>query len=356
MNKKVSIIIPAYNASKYIKHTLNCIRNQTYSNIELILVDDGSKDNTLEIMYNFKGDNEHVLVVPMVKNGGVSKARNKGMEVSTGDYIFFLDSDDIIDLNAVEKMVEAAVNNDADLVELKKLFWNKSGAYIFQFEMPELHQKFHICSVKVDGKEVNTSPFMASKLYKREIIGDIKFNEEIKCYEDLLFSYNVNKNVRKYVYLDKVNYHYIQRPNSLANSFSKNHFDYIKVIEMIRDSDGISMNKRDKFIVDTIIAIAASKVSKIDVPLKEGKELVKEFTGNVNDLYPNWRKQVHWSRKVVLRALQSKALLTLYLPLIKRVNLVKVTFDIRGISAKLNFKQRKEYKQVRWIAEILDED
>lgn len=101
--KKVSIIIPVYNSSKHIKECLNSVINQTYKNLEIIVVNDNSIDNTMDIVNSYK--DKRIKVINLVKNSGVSIARNKGVEISTGDYICFLDSDDCWDLEKIEKQV-----------------------------------------------------------------------------------------------------------------------------------------------------------------------------------------------------------------------------------------------------------
>ena len=106
--KKVSIIIPVYNSSKHIKECLNSVINQTYKNLEIIVVNDNSTDNTMDIVNSYK--DKRIKVINLVKNSGVSIARNKGVEISTGDYVCFLDSDDCWNLEKIEKQVNFIKN------------------------------------------------------------------------------------------------------------------------------------------------------------------------------------------------------------------------------------------------------
>ena len=106
--KKVSIIIPVYNSSKYLKECINSVIKQTYKNLEIIIVNDKSTDNSLEIINSFS--DKRIIVINLEKNSGVSIARNKGVEASTGDYICFLDSDDYWNLRKIEKQVKFIKN------------------------------------------------------------------------------------------------------------------------------------------------------------------------------------------------------------------------------------------------------
>lgn len=110
MNKKVSVIIPMYNSEKYIKDCLNSVINQTYSNLEIIVIDDCSTDSSLELVRNIK--DSRIKIIKFDENKGVSNARNKGIELAEGDYICFIDSDDIWVENKIEKQIEFIVKND----------------------------------------------------------------------------------------------------------------------------------------------------------------------------------------------------------------------------------------------------
>lgn len=114
-NEKVSIIVPVYNAEQYLGYTITSILKQTYKNIEIILVNDGSKDDSLIICQNYAAIDDRVKVLD-VPNGGVSNARNCGIESATGEYIQFVDSDDVITENMTERLVDTMHIYEADMV------------------------------------------------------------------------------------------------------------------------------------------------------------------------------------------------------------------------------------------------
>ena len=109
-NIKVSVIVPVYNVEKYIRQCLESIINQTYKNLEIIVVNDGTKDNSMKIVEEYLSD-ERIKVINK-ENGGIASARNRGIDEATGEYISFVDSDDWLELNTYEKLVEIIVDED----------------------------------------------------------------------------------------------------------------------------------------------------------------------------------------------------------------------------------------------------
>ena len=112
---KVSVVVPVYNSEKFLEYCIQSILNQTYTNIELILVNDGSTDNSLNICAKYKLEDDRVVVINQ-KNMGVSVARNNGIIHATGEYLQFVDSDDFVDINMTEKLIYAAKENKASMV------------------------------------------------------------------------------------------------------------------------------------------------------------------------------------------------------------------------------------------------
>ena len=114
-DSKISIIVPVYNAEKYLVECLNSLVEQTYKNIEIILIDDGSIDNSAKICDEYAKKDERIKVVHQ-KNSGVSVARNNGLDMHTGDYVMFVDSDDWIELNTCEILINNIISNDKDIL------------------------------------------------------------------------------------------------------------------------------------------------------------------------------------------------------------------------------------------------
>lgn len=224
---KISIIIPAYNAENTIKRCLLSIINQTYNNIEIVVVNDGSTDNTLKILKELSIKYKNIVVYNK-KNNGVSSARNKGLEICTGDFITFIDSDDYIDNIFLEEMINLIKISNLDLVACGIKYESKSGKII----KDNTYEKIIAKTKKEIGNNLNkfNKSFVYGKIYKKSIIerNNIKFNENISLGEDTLF-------VMEYLYfiengiaiLNKSLYHYV---DANIDSLSKKYHSDIKEI------------------------------------------------------------------------------------------------------------------------------
>ena len=123
---KISVLIPVYNASEFLYDSIPSILNQTYSDIELVCVNDGSKDNSLEILNKFKSKDSRIKVIDK-ENGGCGSARNRALEEATGEYIYFFDPDDKLEENAFELAMDSAMKNDSDMVVFKANIFDEKG-------------------------------------------------------------------------------------------------------------------------------------------------------------------------------------------------------------------------------------
>ncbi len=215
MNKeiKVSIIVPVYQVEKYIEKCLNSLINQTYKNIEIILIDDGSQDRSGEICDEFANRDSRIRVFHK-KNEGVSVARNIGIENSNGEYITFVDSDDYVDRNYVEELINSCVNNDSDISFCGVQNENENGE--ISTITRQIEKKLHGNAML---KEMFDEKYFVSvcwaKLYKKSVIGNIRFDSNMRIAEDLKFLYEISKNVNNsYINTLQPMYHFLQRENS----------------------------------------------------------------------------------------------------------------------------------------------
>ncbi len=234
-NALISIVIPVYNAEKYLPKCLDSILDQTYSNLEVICVNDSSPDNSLEVLNRYAEKDSRFHVIDK-ENEGVSAARNAGLSEAFGEYVMFVDADDWIDAETCQIAVNAMTDYQADVIlwsyvsenhgnqSFKKLF---DGDTVFEEEMckQRLHRRF----VGIAGDEL-AHPELADalcpvwgKLYKREVIqkSGATFVDlsEIGTYEDGLFNLEVFGEVKKAVYLDRCMYHY--RRDNIGSTTSK---------------------------------------------------------------------------------------------------------------------------------------
>lgn len=349
--EKVSIIIPLYNAERYLKVVLNSLLKQTYSNLEYILINDGSTDNTYKILQEYYQQDAKIKLITFKENKGVSYARNAGLRLATGKYLFFFDSDDFLDDNAIKEMVQVALKENADLVELKMLYWFKHKKNILYFVAPELQERFYLNRMQIKGSAVYTSSYVTGKLYKRELIGELIFDETIPCYEDVIFTNEIIKRVKNYVFLKHLNYHYLQRSDSLINNFGLEHLNYLSIIKEIKGSS-IVFDKRDELIINSILALISGKISKVNMPLGEKRELIRGAIATIGEMYPLSKKQMRLYQRFLIRLFRNKKFLFVYLIIIKKINLLKVTFFLKAKWQRTRRLKHSKYKEIKLFYEL----
>ncbi len=200
--KKVSIIIPAYNASKTIDKALNCLKNQSYTNFEVLTVDDGSSDSTLSILQYWQKMDDRFHAIH-IEHGGVSRARNTGISQATGDYIQFMDADDTLSENMLSKMVDLLEKNDADLCVCR--YTNSILKCFYQDNVYDLTNKNDLYSFYQDCFGL-VMPW--NKLWKRECF-TIPYDENVHISEDELCNFSNLPNVKKVVSTSEYLYFYV---------------------------------------------------------------------------------------------------------------------------------------------------
>lgn len=216
MNKKVSVIVPVYKVEKYLDRCVESIVNQTYENLEIILVDDGSTDNCPAMCDKWAEKDNRIKVIHK-ENGGLADARNAGLNVAQGAYIGFIDSDDYIDLDMYECLIHYAVANNADISgcfyrKIGKDFVNELGS---DYSVKVFNCEEYLC----EYYSKNVLYFSCcNKIYKRELIGATRFSPEAGLCEDGCFNYETSKKANTIVMINKPMYNYILRETSLTNS------------------------------------------------------------------------------------------------------------------------------------------
>lgn len=315
----ISIIIPVYNVERYLEECIISVVNQTFSDLEIILVDDGSKDNSPLICDNWAKKDSRIKVVHK-NNGGLSSARNAGLDVATGDYIGFVDSDDIIDKDMYQNLF-LAINNDKSI--------GMSSCMIKAFYDNYLQDSHdYKTSWKVsETRIIESSKFaelllpttrnftVCSKLFKHNVIKDVRFEEGI-LNEDSVFIFELSKRVEEQnvslVEIPFYGYYYRQRLNSICHSSEvpiepSVYRNFTKMIDYYKDTNNLRM----KDVISRYLA------------LRSYKYLKKIIKGN-----HNWAKKYH--REV------NKFLKTISLSEIKRYKVSKKE-TIKILLAKLGF-------------------
>ncbi len=283
---KVSIVMPVYNAKEYIRKSLDSLVNQTLKDIEIIAVDDGSTDNTQEIIEEYINKYPEIIKSYQKENGGPSDARNFGIMEANGEYITFLDPDDYVELDIYEKMYNKAKEENSDLVDCN-----------FYWEYPN--------KMKLDkGKQytnkqemlVNTRVMPWNKLIKKSLLdlNNIMFPKGLR-YEDVEFSYKLVPYCDKVSFIEEPLVHYVQRKSSASYTFNEITRDIFKVLDNVmeyyKNNNLYEEYKEELEYIYTRYLLCSSLGRMLRVKDKKLKEeLIFETWKNLNEKFPNWKQ------------------------------------------------------------------
>ena len=282
----ISIIVPVYNSELYINRCLDSLLKQTYKNIEIIIVDDGSKDNSLQLIKGYANKDSRIKVYTQ-SNQGPSVARNTGLDNSTGKYIMFVDADDFIDKNMVTNMVEGIKDDKNTLV-----LCDNSEIWANEIEERKLFDTDKNYIKKVDVIKAIASGkagLVCGKLFNKNIIKEhnIKFDKEIKMCEDQIFFLNISRYCDDFIYIPKSLYFYDRRnENSITIKYKEKVIDnQIYVINIIKEilktsdieSDDIKYIINNRYI-DAIDYCVSNEV--LDTKIYN----IRDKISNVNDI------------------------------------------------------------------------
>ena len=240
----VSIILPVYNAQNHLARCVGSICAQTYRNIEIIILNDGSKDQSLPVCEEFRQKDPRILLVDKA-NSGVSDTRNLGLKLASGKYVEFVDSDDYLDPDFTERLVAAAEENEADFVIAPYKMVIPAGASKPEQVLDKIQDELGVMSV-ARPPEVREYGFLPAgvydkdtfalrlmdkpasyfysvlwnKLYRRDILtgNDIQFVSEMRWAEDLVFNLRYIQYAERFVAIDKPGYYYVQNPQSICHT------------------------------------------------------------------------------------------------------------------------------------------
>lgn len=281
---KVSIIIPVYNCEPYLQECLDSIINQTYKNTEIILINDGSTDNSEKIIKRYLKKYSNIKYKSQT-NSGQSVARNKGLELATGDYIMFVDADDFIELNMIEKLLKPFDKNDIDISFCEySIYYEKNNIEKFQT----------INGLSKDPKReyIFSPPSPCVKLFKAEFLKDFKFPEGI-IYEDLAAIPFLIAKANVY-YVNEYLYYYRKNYSSTVGKakFSKKRLDILKASEILYNNFKSSeyyidyKEELDYLLINHLFFYAGLRFCRYPHP-KEKIELIIDFKNKYMRNYEN---------------------------------------------------------------------
>ncbi|MDM8203642.1 glycosyltransferase [Faecalicoccus acidiformans] len=208
----ISVIVPVYNVEKYLSQCIYSILNQTYSNLEIILVNDGSTDNSYEQCLNFKRQFNNIEVVNKA-NGGLSSARNVGINHARGKYISFVDSDDTIDSNMIQTLYDYITEYKAEISACGyKMIYSNKVIDIVDGNEVKVYSKSEALFAML--KVNNLGMIVCNKLFKRDLFKNVRFPEG-QHFEDINTTYKLIDLANKVIYIPKCLYNYLQRNDSI---------------------------------------------------------------------------------------------------------------------------------------------
>ncbi len=309
MGDLISVIIPVYKVEAFLERCLTSVIKQTYRNLEIILVDDGSPDNCPQMCEEWAARDSRIRVIHK-ENGGLSSARNAGMDIASGDYIGFVDSDDWIEPEMYERLYTLLSGSGADM--------SLCDIQLDKYERP-IRQPKHIkaeiwgrkecldCFFRINGEKSNTGVYRY--LLDKRAFGNYRFVEGM-VNEDVHAAYFFSSRCRKAAVTNEVFYHYFQNPKGITlNTFSDNKLDFIKMWEYVAEmvekempeySEACAMNvKRAYFTL-----LSRMQIDGYDKKNEHYVSVHKDLKKKVRDFYPElmrWKMPI--SRKLLLTLL-----------------------------------------------------
>lgn len=285
MQVKLNIIVPVYNAEKYLKETLDSLVNQTIDSFKLIIVNDGSKDSSQEIIDEYKSKYPHLIRTFIKENGGIADARNFGLSKVNSEYFGFVDSDDIVEPRMFELLYKSAKENQSDVV-FSNFYWTYSD-----YEKESKDGPFS------NNKDILISMFATlwNKIYRTDFIQklDIQFPSGYR-YEDASFLYKLSPYIEKWSFVDEAFVHYRQTVGSITH----NHNDRVK--DMIHVFDDLLIFYKNRSIYEDykmeleylFIRFFLGNSFLRTCQIKDSKDRKKTLDLSyriLNDNFPNWK-------------------------------------------------------------------
>lgn len=286
MSELVSVIVPIYNVEDYLKECITSLVNQTYKHLEILLIDDGSTDNSGKMADKIAGSDDRIKVIHQ-KNGGLSAARNTGIENCKGDYICFVDSDDYVKKSYVEELLNACIENKTDMA-ICMFFGVQNGKELFS----ESDGSSEIITPKQACMRTLDNPYIVSwnKIYKRDIFDDIRFPEG-RLHEDVATTYKCYWKSNRIVVINKELYGYrVNDSGIMRTKYSSKRYDELKAvreaINFFSDKDEDVCKKY--YLMFFIRSISHLRRTAMNPQLKKEyyKKLQKDAI-NIADVYKN---------------------------------------------------------------------
>ncbi len=341
MNKKVSIIVPIYNASRYLSRSVESILNQSYENLEIILIDDCSTDNSKEIIKKYALKDSRIKPFYSEVNQGVSKSRNMGLKSVSGDYVVFIDADDYIVKDMIKIMVEKAIKYNSDLIDSYHLVIYNDKTFLEHKAL----KKDLVLGNKNNKEMLTKSSYITGKLIDTKLLKELLFNEDLRRYEDLVFEHELKLRVNNYCLIKDVLYYYYQVDGSLINSLGEKHKVYLDaakiVLELYKNE-----KKEHRMLIESMLFTNAfltgiTKVIKNDESLEYNVELLKNYLLDSSKLFKTYQTNKNINgiiKKFFNKLLNNDKKITKFIKKTKKKDFIKPYFNILSLLNRYKVK------------------
>ena len=305
---KFSIIMPVYNVEKYVEKAIRSVMNQTYKNFELIVVNDGTKDNSMDIIKKLQKEDKRIKIFNK-ENGGLSSARNFGLKYATGEYVCFIDSDDYVYANYLEVLYNEILNKESDLI----IFGynvdvvDSNEIILKEFDILENYQEFNKKN-KLYFENVSMIGYAWNKCFKRSIIeeNNLTYEEGTSYIEDIIFNCDFIKKCTNIIIIPNIIYHYVQRERETLGRKSYNNMleldlRYSEKLKQILLLLNNSRRKVDKTIYNTLFERIKWSLNLItldkNISRKHKLSLIKTYFIYIKNNEKKFNSYVTFSRK-----------------------------------------------------------
>lgn len=298
---KISIIIPVYNVEKFISRCLDSLINQTMKDIEIIVIDDKSKDNSLSILKTYKElYPEKIRVVENAQNIGAGATRNRGLELASGDYISFIDSDDYIDLDMLEQLYRACEEHGAQLARANRRIYYKKSELNFLGRNGNIKEKTIINPKSQLAFLSFAYPCVTNKLFRRDLIGEKKFPEDLK-WEDYPFCLPLIYKANRIICIPNSKYNYtlntagttasdlIKLPTRLLDIFTCSDQMKSEILDLAPEGSE-ALEKRLNLVATQNCLQRARDVLYSNISVEDKKELLSLISALISKKYGSWQE------------------------------------------------------------------
>lgn len=285
---KVSIIVTVFNNYNYLNDCLDSIINQVYKNLEIIIIDDCSTDNSQDIIKKFANLDNRIIPFYQTENKGINVSRNIGLKAVSGEYIMFVNGNDKLTKEAIRRMIDVANKYNSDFVDTYHLIEYSKNNKLFTFTEKKLPKTvLSLGSINDNNNILKFPSYITGKLMKKSLIDDLLFEDKFKNYDYIPFEFTLRKNIKSYTLLNRPIYIKSKKKDDVQDLINDDSLNYIEVCEIVKNiflNSSVHINNAaESNLVSNIFIVIFEK--NIDNNL----DLVKRLLNEIIEVFPNYK-------------------------------------------------------------------